>query len=68
MSERFVDVDEHPIPPKSTWGQLTPTQLIDVRNRLMERSYFFRNNKQILKMMQQSVKELDDLISSRSTF
>ena len=66
MSERFVDVDENPIAPKSTWHQLTPDQLIETRNRLMDKSLYFRNNKQVLKMINESIQQLDSLISSRS--
>lgn len=67
MSERFVDQDESPIPPASTWGELSVNQLIDVKLRLEDKAMSFRNTPQIKLVLQQAIQRITALIAERSS-
>lgn len=64
--ERFVDEAEKPIPPKDTWGQLSPNEMIDVKNQLEEKLWAFGNNPAIAKVLREGVDQLTALISASS--
>lgn len=64
--ERFVDEAERPIAPKSTWNDLTTSELIDVKLLLEDKLWTFQKQPAIASVLKQSLKELTALIASRS--
>lgn len=68
-SERFVDeAIEKPIPPKHLWNELTPNELIDVKNQLEEKLWAFGNNPTIAKALRSGIAEITAMISSHAKF
>lgn len=66
MTERFVDVDEKPIPPQSAWAEMSVNQLIDAKIQLQDKAWAFAKTPQILTVLNRSIAMLDRLISERS--
>lgn len=66
-TERFVDQDENPIPPQSTWETLTVNQLIDIKSKLYDKAFAFRNTPQILMVLNKSIETITKLISKQSS-
>lgn len=64
-SQRFVDEAEKPIPPKHTWGDMSISELIDVKNQLEEKLYAFGGNPTIAKVLRQGVDQVTALISAQ---
>ncbi len=64
-TERFVDEAEKPIPPRTTWEELTLSELIDVKNLLEEKLYAFGNNPVISKGIKAGLTHLDKLLQAR---
>ena len=65
--EYFADEAANPIPPKETWGDLTVSQMIDVKNQLQEKAWAFPNNPTILKALNQGIAQLDAMIASHGS-
>lgn len=61
--EYHVDQVEKPIPAESTWGEMSFSQLIDVKNQLEEKLWQFRNNAQIGTVLKRSVLKITELIA-----
>ena len=66
MDERFVDVDEKPIPPQSSWAEMSVNDLIDTKIKLQDKAWTFRNHPQISTVLKRSITSLERLISERS--
>lgn len=66
--ERFVDSwATNPIPPRSTWDDLTVSQLLEVKNKFSDRVFSLRNQPTIVTVLNQKIVELDRLIAQRSS-
>lgn len=61
--EYFVDSVEKPIPPQSTWADLSAPQLLEVKSSLQTKLWQFRNSPAIGNTLKQSIAKLDVLIS-----
>ena len=62
--EYFADQVEKPIPPQSTWADLSAPQLLEVKSTLQTRLWQFRNQPQISNTLKQSIAKLDVLIAA----
>jgi hypothetical protein len=62
--EYFADQVEKPIPPESTWHDLSLVQLIDVKTQLESKLWDFRNNPQIATVLKRTVARITEMISS----
>jgi hypothetical protein len=61
--EYYVDAVEKPIPPQSTWVDMSAPQLLEVKSSLQTKLWQFRNSPQVANTLKQSIAKLDVLIS-----
>lgn len=64
-TERFVDEDPNPIPPRYTWDQLGFQQLMEIRVVLENRLYDAQKNKPLAKVLADGVQYITSLIDER---
>ena len=63
MDEYFVDEPRTPIPGRDTWKDLSVNQLIEIKNQLYDKYWFFKNTSpQIAKVLLDNVNYLTYLI------
>ena len=43
-TEYFVDTVEKPIPPQDKWHELSTSELIDVKNQIIDKMYQFQKH------------------------
>lgn len=65
--ERFLDVEETPIPPRETWGDMSAGELLAVKSQLEDKLWTFSNNPAIARVLRQGVSQLETLIASQSS-
>jgi hypothetical protein len=64
-TERFVDQVEKPIPPQSTWHDLSVNQLIDLKVQLQDKAWTFRSTPPMLKVLNTSLDTIEKMISAK---
>ena len=64
--EYRTDVPTGKIPPADTWDKLSINQLIDAKNELTNKLFFYKSNEVLAKHLTSSITRLDALISSRN--
>lgn len=64
--EYRTDVPTGRIPPADSWEKLSINQLIDAKNELTNKLFFYQQNAVLAKHLRSSIARLDALISARN--
>jgi len=65
MSDYWVDTPRNEIPPPNTWPTMSMTQLLEVKNQLLDKMYMAKGKPMYLAPLQSAMQKLEVPIAQK---